>query len=123
MNIFCIYFVFVDNEETTAREGGGGEELARRGKNNISLATTNATVPTFVEDNKAYSRNGNSPKRRRGWFYVEVEEMALPRQSYQCICSSAAILSMSPWRGRGQSGWFRILGEDRGFRFPRGGPT
>ncbi len=72
---------------TTAREGGReGKESARRGKNNVSHDATNATVPTLVEDQKAYLHNGNSP--------TGGEDGGRSQKSYLCF----------PWRERGQSG-------------------
>jgi hypothetical protein len=73
-----------------------------RGKNNTSHDAIIAAVPTFVEDKKAYSHNGNSPKGGEDGG----------KKSYLCL----------PGEGGGDQDSI-ILGEDRGFRFPWGEPT
>jgi hypothetical protein len=54
VNIFS--FILYSLTMRRQPQGRGGKELARRGENNISLVAANATVPTFVEDNKAPSQ-------------------------------------------------------------------
>jgi hypothetical protein len=67
-------------------------ESAKRGKNNIPRDAAYATVPTFVEDKKAFLHNGNSLKGG--------EDGGGRRKSYQCLPGEGGTIRIVSYSGK-----------------------